>query len=191
VETIRTFIAVPVGEEVERTVENVESVLMRTGADVKWVRPGNVHITLKFLGGVDAGRLGGISEALGRALDGAPGFDVVVSGLGTFPSNPARARVVYMGLSEGAGELADLARRVEDAMAEVGFERERRPFKSHLTIGRVRKGAGRLGDLAAAVAEAEYKPLKLAVDRVNLVKSVLTRSGAEYTILETFGLERR
>ncbi|MGD9140130.1 MAG: RNA 2',3'-cyclic phosphodiesterase [bacterium] len=189
-ETIRTFIAVPVGEEVERAVETVESALKRSAADVKWVRPGNVHITLKFLGSVESGRIGDIARGLAAALDGARGFDATVSGVGTFPPNPRRARVVYMGLKEGAAGMAGLAERVEDAMAGLGFEKEKRPFKSHLTIGRVRRGARRLEDLGKAIAGAEYKPLKLSVDRVNLVKSELTPSGAIYTIIETFGLER-
>lgn len=189
-ETIRTFIAVPVGEDVERAVETVEGALKRSRSDVKWVRPGNVHITLKFLGNIQSGRIGEIARGLAAALEGARGFDATVSGVGTFPRNPRRARVVYMGLSEGASEMAELAARIEDGMAALGFEKEKRPFKSHLTIGRVRRGARRLDELGKAIAGAEYKPLKLGVDRVNLVKSELTPSGAIYTILETFGLER-
>jgi 2'-5' RNA ligase len=189
-EKVRAFIAVPVGEEVERVVEQTEIALKRPGADVKWVRPGNVHITLKFLGAVDSGRIEEISEALGRALAGARAFDALVAGAGTFPANPRRARVVFMDLREGAEEMKHLAGLVEDAMAAMGFEREKRPFRSHLTIGRVRRDAGRLEDLGRAIEEVEYKPLKLPVDRVNLVKSKLTSSGALYTVLKTFGLER-
>lgn len=189
-DNIRSFVAVPVGEEVERAVESVEGVLKRSRADVRWVRPGNVHVTLKFLGDVEAGRLDEVSAALGRALEGVRAFEVTVSGVGTFPPNPRRARVVYMGLSEGVDEMKDLAGRVESAVAELGFEEEKRPFKSHLTIGRVRRDARRLDGLGESIAGAEYKPLKLNVDRVNLVKSELTPSGAVYTVLETFGLER-
>jgi 2'-5' RNA ligase len=189
-EKVRSFIAVPVSEEIESAVEDLENALKRSGADVKWVRPGNVHITLKFLGGVEKGRLDGVSEALRHAVAGVRAFDALVSGVGTFPSNPRRARVVYMELSVGVAEMKDLAARIEDAMAEIGFDKDKRPFKSHLTIGRVRTGARRLDDLGRSITEAEYKPLKLAVDRVNLVKSELTPSGAIYTVLETFGLER-
>jgi 2'-5' RNA ligase len=187
---VRSFIALPVSEEIEAAVGVLEEMLKRSRADVKWVPPGNVHITLKFLGGVETGRLESISEALRRAVAGVRAFDAVVSGVGTFPANPRRARVVYMGLSEGVAEMKELADRIENAMAEMGFEREKRPFKSHLTIGRVRTGARKLDDLGQSIAAAEYKPLKLAVDRVNLVKSELTPSGAIYTVLETFGLER-
>ncbi len=189
-ETIRSFVAVPVGEEVHRAVETMEGELRRSGADVKWVRPANVHITLKFLGSVEAGRIEEISGELKKALDGARAFEATVSGVGTFPPNPRRARVVYMGLIEGVEAMEDLARRVEGAMAGAGFEKERRPFKSHLTIGRVRRDARGLDDLGKSIAAAEYKPLKLNVDRVNLIRSELTPSGAIYTTLETFGLER-
>lgn len=189
-EKIRSFIAVPVGEEIRRAVEVVEGELKRSRADVKWVRPANVHITLKFLGGVEAGRMDLVSQTLAGALEGARSFDAAVSGVGTFPPNPRRARVVWVGLSDGVGEMKELAGRVEEAMAGIGFEKEKRAFKSHLTIGRVRRGARRLDDLGRAIAEVEFKRLKLSVDRVNLVKSELTPSGAVYTILETFGLER-
>jgi 2'-5' RNA ligase len=190
VDKVRSFIAVPAGEEIERTVRTVEGELGLSGADVKWVRPGNVHITLKFLGGVEAERLGRVPEALRRSLKGVRSFQGLVSGVGTFPPNVQRARVVWLGLVQGVEEMKSLAGAVEDAMEPLGFDRESRGFRCHITIGRVKRGARRLDDLARCIAGVEFKPLKLLVDRVNLVKSELTPAGAVYTVLETFGLER-
>jgi len=188
-EMIRAFIAVPVSDEIRSAVETVESELKRIGADVKWVRPGNVHLTLKFLGNIRPDDVGSLKAALGQALAGVTGFEARVAGLGTFPRGRGKPRVVWMGLEEGVDGLKDLAGRVDDACASLGFERETRPFAGHLTIGRSRRGGGRLPELAEAVAELLFNPLQLKVDRVNLVRSRLSPEGPTYTVLESFTLD--
>jgi len=187
-EMIRAFIAVPVGEEIRESVETVEGELKRVGADVKWVKPGNVHLTLKFLGNIRPDDVGRLKAALGEVLAGQKGFEARVAGLGTFPRGRGKPRVVWMGLEEGVDRLKDLAARVDDACASVGFEREARPFAGHLTIGRSRRDGGRLPELAEAVSELLFNPLQLKVDRVNLVRSRLSPEGPTYTVLESFAL---
>jgi 2'-5' RNA ligase len=187
-ETIRAFIAVPVGDEIRSAVETVEEELKRIGADVKWVKPGNVHLTLKFLGNIRPDDVEPLKAALGEALSGEAGFEAAVAGLGTFPRGRGKPRVVWMGLEEGAERLKDLAARVDDACASLGFEHEARPFAGHLTIGRSRRGGGRLPELAEAVTKLLFNPLQLKVDRVNLVRSRLSPEGPTYTVLESFTL---
>jgi len=188
-EVIRAFIAVPVSDEIRSAVETVESELKRIGADVKWVRSGNVHLTLKFLGNIRPDDVGSLKAALGQVLAGVAGFEARVAGLGTFPRGRGKPRVVWMGLDEGIDSLKDLAGRVDDACASLGFERETRPFAGHLTIGRSRRGGGRLPELAEAVAELLFNPLQLKIDRVNLVRSRLSPEGPTYTVLESFALD--
>ena len=188
-EGIRAFIAVPASDEVRRLVREAVGSLRWVGANVKWVEPENVHFTVKFLGNIsqeDADKLG---PALHEALRGAGGFDVTIEKAGTFPGGRKAPRVVWLGLGEGFEALKEVARKVEDACAGLGFEREPRPFKAHLTIGRVRRGSGKLPELAEAVAGVEFKPLKLAVDRVNLMRSRLSPQGPTYTVLESVALK--
>ena len=187
-EMLRAFIAVAVSDEIRSVVETIESELKRIGADVKWVRPGNVHLTLKFLGNVRPDDVERLKAALGEALEGARAFEVKVAGLGTFPRGRGKPRVVWMGLEEGVDDLKSLAGRVDDASASVGFERESRSFAGHLTIGRSRRGGGRLVELAEGVQELRFNPLQLKVDRVNLVRSRLSPEGPTYTVLESFAL---
>lgn len=187
-EMIRAFIAVPVGDEIRSAVQGVESDLKRIGADVKWVKPDNVHLTLKFLGNIRPDDVGRLKAALEEALADQAGFEAKVAGLGTFPRGRGKPRVVWMGLEEGVDQLRYLAGRVDDACASLGFERETRPFAGHLTIGRSRRGGGRLPELAEAVAELVFNPLQLNVDRVNLVRSRLSPEGPTYTVLESFSL---
>ena len=187
---IRAFVAVSVSDEARQAVAALESDLRQAGADVKWVEPRNIHLTLKFLGDTKTRQLDAICEALREALRGAPAFEVTLAGTGTFPPRGPRVRVVWVGADEGQEGLVDLARRVEDACALQGFAKEQRPFSPHLTIGRVRPGARRLTELSARVAEARFNPLKVAIDRVNLVRSELSPKGPTYTVLESFPLER-
>ena len=188
-ESIRAFIAVPASDQVRLLVKEVTEKLRWVGADVKWVESENVHITVKFLGNISEDDAASLGPALSGALTDVSGFDVTVEKAGTFPGGRKAPRVVWLGLGEGFEALKDVARRVEDACAGLGFEREKRSFKAHLTIGRVRRDSPKLLDLGEAVAGIEFKPLKLAVDRVNLTRSRLSPRGPTYTVLESIALK--
>jgi 2'-5' RNA ligase len=154
------------------------------------VEPGSVHVTLKFLGSVRIDAVEALQASLAEALKASGPFEVVVSGAGTFPGGRRAPRVVWLGLGEGTDRLAELARLVEGACLSFGFTEEGRPFKAHLTIGRVRRGSLNLDQLARMVEEVQFKPLKLPVSRVNLMRSELSPRGPTYTVLKRFALER-
>jgi 2'-5' RNA ligase len=189
VDKIRAFVAVPMTDEVKKVVTEIEDELKEARADVKWVAPDNVHVTLKFLGDVLVESVDGLVRALGEALRSERSFDVVLSGTGTFPHGKRAPRVVWIGMEEGKERLAGIALNVEEACSRLGFEKEARPFRPHLTIGRVRRGSGNLDRLGERVERVEFKPLKLVVNRVNLVRSKLSPRGPAYTVLESFALE--
>lgn len=149
---------------------------------VAWVAPENLHVTLKFLGAVDEGRVPGVTAALAGAAGGAAPFDVVVQGLGAFPSL-TRPRVIWAGMGEGARPMAELAARVDGALAALGFPRETRDFAAHVTLGRVR-APHRDPDLAAALAAGARSEFgRVRVARVSLMRSDLSARGARYTVL--------
>ena len=187
-EKIRAFIAIPVTDEVRAVVDEMESRLRDVGANVKWVAPVNVHVTLKFLGNIPVSDVEKLTQALHEALNDISSFEVAIAGLGTFPGGRAKPRVVWLGMGTGGERLANVADKVEDACSRLGFEREKRPFAAHLTIGRVRRGSGRLPELADRAAKLQFNPLQLKVDTVSLVRSRLTPEGPTYTVLESFAL---
>jgi 2'-5' RNA ligase len=187
-ETLRSFIAVPVSDEVRHLVRETVDNLRWSGAKVKWVEPENLHITLKFLGNIPAEAVEGLRAALRDALGGFSAVDVLVARAGCFPGGRRAPRVIWVGLEGEVARLREIASAVEDACAGLGFEREQRPFKAHLTIGRVRRESGKLRELAEAVNSVAFNPLKLRADRVNLVRSRLSPKGPTYTVLESIAL---
>jgi len=149
-------------------------------ADVAWVAPANLHVTLKFLGQVDEARAPAVADALRTASARHRAFDVAVRGLGAFPS-PTRPRVLWAGLEDDAGALAVLAEAIDACCGELGFPRETRPFAAHVTLGRVREPTRR-----PQLGEALARPVdfgRFAVARVSLMRSELSPRGARYSEL--------
>ncbi|MGB2630994.1 MAG: RNA 2',3'-cyclic phosphodiesterase [Candidatus Omnitrophota bacterium] len=178
---IRSFIALELSQEARAELSRVENILKRSGANVKWVRPESIHVTLKFLGYITEDKVDPISKKLEEIASQTSPFDIVLSGIGAFPGW-SHARVVWVGISEGAEQVKTIAGLVEKAMAEEGFEEENRPFKSHLTIGRVRSSKEK--EALAKDAEAiEVKPVSNHISRIILFRSELTPEGAIYTPL--------
>ncbi|CBE69690.1 MAG: RNA 2',3'-cyclic phosphodiesterase [Candidatus Methylomirabilis oxygeniifera] len=187
VSTIRAFVAANLTPDLKAALAMAQDRLKATRADVGWVRSENLHLTLKFLGQVEADRIGAIGEAIAAAAAGSGPVRLVFQGLGAFP-RPREARVVWIGLSRGSEALAALQARIEAALESLGFSREARPFTAHLTLGRVR-GPARREQLARAVTEAPAEALgEMVLDRIELMQSNLSAGGARYSILQSFPL---
>ena len=150
--------------------------------EVKWVAPGNLHITLRFFGDLDAPGLARARE-LTRAQDGA--WEAISTGwraLGAFPSL-RRIQVLWMDLADEGGALRALAGEVEGQLVRAGFGRGDKPFTAHVTLGRVRRGA-RLAWSAESESLTSPGPA-FSITQMALMKSTLTPSGPIYTPLET------
>jgi 2'-5' RNA ligase len=184
---LRLFVACELPEEVREALGGVQTDLRRMGADsLRWVRPEGIHITLKFLGGVDEARAGEITAALAAAVEP---FELRLrpGALGTFGGD--RLRVVWVGLDGDTEALASLAGRVEGALAPLGFPGEQRPFAAHLTLARAPDHVplGERRQLAALVRR--YRPPALptmTLRRVALMQSTLGPGGSVYTRLAAF-----
>lgn len=173
-------------EEIRARLAAEVDRLRPLGREVAWVGRDNVHLTLKFLGGVEAARLAAVTAALSAAVAPRGAFRLALSGLGAFPS-PARPRVVWAGVGEGAAAAGDLASRVDAALVPLGFPRESRPFSAHVTLGRVRTPRldRRLGEALASAGGALGGQ---RVTYVSLMRSQLSPSGARYTELAALPL---
>jgi 2'-5' RNA ligase len=187
-EQVRCFIAVELPDEVKAGLKDIQTKL-RSGsqAPAKWVDPYGIHLTLKFLGEVDAAKIAPISAAIEEAVRGIDPFSLKVEGLGAFP-NLRKVQVVWVGVGGEVDKLANLQQRLENNLAQLGFAPEKRRFTPHLTLGRVRDRASsneREG-LGQLIAGAEFEAASgFPVVAVSLMRSQLTSEGALYSRIST------
>jgi len=177
---IRTFVAVEIDAAVRAAADELIRQLAESGADVKWVEPENLHVTVKFLGEVDSRQLHQICRAVEAAVASQPPFDLEVRRAGAFP-NARRPRTLWLGAGRGGEELAAVAREVDKQLQRLGYPRESRRFHAHLTLGRVRQGGAASGRLAELLAEqAEFQAGTSRVAEAVVFSSQLSRGGPVY-----------
>lgn len=187
-EKIRSFIAIELPGELKLALSQLQEKLKSSSsAPVRWVDPGNIHLTLKFLGDISPEITGRITSALEDAARGTPPFDIEANGLGVFPNNK-RVQIIWVGLAGELAKLEQLQKRIDTGLIPLGFPSEARPFTPHLTLARVRDYARpndrlALGELIAGTSfEQKYK---INISSVLLLKSQLTREGPIYSKIST------
>ena len=173
---LRVFLALFPPPEVQAAAAQAIERLRAPDDRVSWVKEENLHFTLRFLGDVGESGAKRAAEAAKEIAGDHPGFDAALGTLGAFP-NGRKARVIWIGLSQGEDAMVALARDLEQALVRRGFEHEGRPFAAHLTIGRVRD-PGR--DWAEALNGATLAPARWRVDRLLLIRSTLSPQGSRY-----------
>lgn len=179
--SVRCFIAVECSSgELTGRFNEVRRRLEATQGDIKFVEPENIHLTLKFLGEIDPALVDEVSEVV-KATRFKP-FTVKIEGVGVFP-DLRRPRVVWAGITEGVSEFAEIWKSTDLKVSKLGFERERRGFSPHITIGRVRSGRNKDKLAEEIIALSDFEFGLLDVDRVSLKKSVLTPRGPIYSTL--------
>jgi 2'-5' RNA ligase len=147
------------------------------------VRTQNIHLTLKFLGDINPGDLDDIDGAMADAAAGFAPLTLKIGGIGFFPGIK-RPRVVWVGLGGEIANLLDLQRNLEDRLATVGFVREKRSFKAHLTLGRIRQAADPATIRRILKEYIDLGDHQFIADRITLFKSDLKPCGAEYSPLK-------
>lgn len=192
-EYIRSFIAIEIPDEMQEELVQLQSRLQIAGQPpVKWVDPLGIHLTLKFLGNIAASRVAEILGALETAAESVPPFRLEAGECGVFP-NVRKTQVAWLGLRGDVEMLAQLQQRIDLAMSRLGFARETRAFRPHLTLARVRDRATaeerlRFGQ-AFLQAKLSLNSIIMA-DRIHLIKSQLTREGAFYSRLGDVELKK-
>jgi 2'-5' RNA ligase len=184
---LRTFIAVELDKELLGNLVALQDRLREQVAprSIRWVRPEGIHLTLKFLGETRPDQVEAVKVALDRAASEVRPFAFTVGGTGCFP-NTRRPRVIWVGLYEPAGTLSRLRDAVESHVAPLGFPTEKRPFRPHLTLGRVQRYASKseVREIGEVIAASEIGNLdEMRVERVSYIKSDLRPGGAVYTTL--------
>lgn len=187
---VRLFVACEVPDDVRENIGSIiETLRSRSGTAVRWIRPEGVHVTLKFLGEVPVKQLPAIKLAVQEAVVGHSPFELEFSSIGTFGGREG-LRIMWVGIAGDVLRLEALVRAVNAALAVVGFEPERRPFRPHLTLGRVRDEipTRQRAEIEVAVGKMDVPPSAWRTTHVSLMRSRLTTAGAVYEVLATFPL---
>lgn len=186
---MRLFVAVNLPDAVRRSLEQAGAPLSAAAPSVRWLQPDNFHITLKFLGWVADERLMDVRSALDAAAVRCPPFEMTLRAAGAFP-NFRRPRVYWVGV-EDDGSLAQLQLEAERAIAPLGFPTEARPFRPHITIGRVSKApAAELRAAESACQDFRYES-RVPVKSIELMESKLSPKGARYDAIHSAWLGKR
>lgn len=185
---MRSFIAIELPEAAKSVLSELQDKLISCRADIRWVKPASMHLTLKFLGNIEEE----IVESIIKIVEGTSNkfkpFAVAIKGLGVFPSMKS-PRVLWAGLVDN-GSLSNLQQEIEAGMTSLGFQQEGRKFAPHLTLGRFRslRGKTALLDTIALLKDHEFSVIP--VKCISLMRSDLSPAGAKYTKLAEFVLGR-
>jgi len=183
---IRAFLAIDPPAVVLKNIEGMQNRFKKSiqGA-IRWVRPEGIHLTLKFFGDIAAKDIDNISEVIGKRTAARSQFPLEIRGLGAFPDT-ARPRIIWLGIAGQLVSLLSLQKDLEEDLFLIGFPKEERPFRAHLTIGRIKIPKGIIGLAAAVEAAGDLIAGTFTVGEVVLFQSSLTPQGPIYTKLATF-----
>ena len=182
-QTIRSFIAIELPDVVIALLDKVQQDLSSLRLRARWVRPQNIHLTLKFLGNINPGDIEKIGSAMTDAAKGCAPFNLTVGGIGVFPG-PKRPRVIWVGFGGDLTVLLGLQHDLEDRLAAIGFAKENRPYQAHLTLGRIRGAVNRATIRQIMQEYSDLGGLAFTSDRIILFRSDLKPSGAVYSQLK-------
>jgi RNA 2',3'-cyclic 3'-phosphodiesterase len=184
---IRAFVSVTLPELLTGLVSEVQQKLKAQGLRIAWVAPGNVHLTLKFLGDIESSDIDPIAAVMTACAQRIAPLTVTARGLGVFP-DLRRPRVVWLGITGDMPQLFIFQQDLDAGLTALGkgrFKPEDRPFKGHLTLGRI-KARLDSGILAKALREtSRVESSAFTVNAIHLIQSRLTSSGSIYTPLRS------
>ncbi|MFH1398177.1 MAG: RNA 2',3'-cyclic phosphodiesterase [Candidatus Omnitrophota bacterium] len=177
---MRTFIAIELPKEVKNYLSDIQKILAPAGDDVKWVKPDNIHLTLKFLGEVNLETLDQTIQSLEKIAANKTAFCFNLSTVGVFPKIES-PKVVWIGINKGGSEIREIAKDLGKA-----------DLSPHITIGRVKskKDLGKLVDILRVFALSPQRALQeFPVNKITVFKSTLLPEGPIYDILKEVNLK--
>jgi len=187
---MRAFIAIELPAEIKDSISRIQEKLKAEPFKINWVKPQNLHLTLKFLGDTSPEQLNRIKQII-SGITKIPGFRIKLNTLGVFP-DMAATRIIWIGDNQPPLELKQLAEQLEIKLEISGIARQERPFNAHITIGRI-KSRLLLSDLQNVIdkikRDKEGRNWEFDCDKVTLFESTLGPGGPAYTILDQFNFK--
>ena len=185
---VRTFIAIALSDEIHRNLAAFQNSLKKHNADISWVKPDNIHLTLQFLGEIHSNLVEKIGRCLEEIIPTQSAFTFEVAGTGVFP-NPKRARVLWIGVTQGKKMVIQLQSEIAKSLEKLNILTEDRAFHPHLTLGRVRSPKNLDTVIAELLNQTKLSFGMVPVIHVTLFSSRLSPSGAIYTPLKQIAIK--
>jgi len=182
---MRAFIAIELAPAIKDTLAKIQDGLKPGLPKVSWVKPQNLHLTLKFLGDISSPQLKEIKRIIAETGQETPAFKIKLDDLGVFPGL-RQARIIWAGISRDI-PVKQLAGTLETKLSRIGIAKEKREFSSHITIARVKNPldpANLETGLKKAKNDLLGANLEFNAGGITLFESVLEAQGPVYTVLE-------
>lgn len=186
--SIRTFIAIETPAPIRKDILGLQYRLKQSGADVRWEAEDKFHATVKFLGDVDETLLPAVFAKIESVALQHRACEIVFESLGCFPDSKS-PRVVWVGCTDIDRKIGALKSMLDNELRVLGFEIESRPFRPHITLGRVKSQKG-IEHLISILENLTFEPHASVVNDIVVMKSVLKPKGSEYSVLRTIQLNR-
>jgi len=188
---MRAFIAIELPVEIKDSLSRIQEKVKIEPLKISWVKPQNLHLTLKFLGDIPPQQLNEIKQIISGIARITPGFEIKLNTPGVFP-DMAAARIIWIGADQLPLELKQLAEQLEIKLAVSGIPRQEKSFSAHITIGRI-KSRLLLPDLEKVIDKIKTAAAGLNwgfdCKKVTLFESALGPGGPAYTVLDQFNLK--
>ncbi len=188
---MRAFIAIDLPEEIKDYLSLLQAKLKQSSADVKWVAPVNIHLTLKFLGDIDDKKTSQLIQILEDAALDTPQFYLKLGSIEAFPKIKS-PRIIWIGVTTGNSEVKQIAANLETRIEKIGIAKEDKPFTSHITIGRIKSNLNRekLTQSLANLSGGDNNAInQFLATKLTLFKSTLTPKGPIYEAVKETSLK--
>jgi len=185
--TIRAFIAVEINSDIRAIIQNIIDSLRKSNSDVRWVKPNNLHVTLKFLGEIPEKKIEIVKDILRKISNKTPSIPTKLTPVNVFP-HQQKPRVIWIGLEDREARIGKLATELENALSALGLPKEKKGLQAHITLGRLRS-LKNTNSLMNKLQEASLiYPSEFTITHITLFRSTLTPEGSIYDVLEKLPL---
>jgi 2'-5' RNA ligase len=184
---IRSFIALDLPDNLKKNLQNLQDKARKHTDCVRWVKPDNIHLTLKFLGAIEESQVEPIARILENMTIGIAPFRLQVKGFGAFP-NARNPKVIWVGMDDNQQRVVLFQEKLEETLTAIGFAPEKRTYSPHLTLGRVKESRAKR-DIEQLIEKYKNEDLGyFTADTIVFYQSVLQPSGPVYSSLKTIQL---
>jgi len=180
---LRTFISVTLPKKIISVSNMLQTTVISKKDNIKWINPGNIHLTLKFLGHTSFEATDEINEVLKNLVTSHAGMELNINGTGCFPKIE-RPRVLWLGVDGNIGQLQDFVADINVKLEELGFPLDENEFIPHITLARIKYPPKATPDISNFI-NTSYEPIKFNINRIRFISSELFPNGPIYSILGT------